>query len=67
MDKTYQYVISWMVIIMLLTLANRTRLGHVILYYALLLMILFLLAAEYQQITPYFNVSNPSGAQHGEA
>jgi hypothetical protein len=53
MDKTFRFVVSWVLFIALLTLANRSRLGHVIIYYSLLLAILLILVAEYKQITPY--------------
>jgi hypothetical protein len=36
----------------LLTLFNRTRFGHVLIYYSLLLMILLILVSEYAQLTP---------------
>lgn len=51
-QSTFQFVLSWIVILTLLTLANRTRLGHVIIYYALLMFILFIVLAEYKQLAP---------------
>lgn len=51
-QSTFQFVLSWIVVITLLTLANKTRVGHVIIYYALLLFIIFILVAEYKQIAP---------------
>ena len=51
-QSTFQFVLSWIVVITLLTFANKTRVGHVIIYYSLMLMILFILLAEYKQIAP---------------
>jgi|SRR5581483_655251 hypothetical protein len=50
--KTYAFIASWLVLILLLTLISRTRVGYVIVYYSLLLMILVVLVTEYKQIAP---------------
>lgn len=50
--STYAFIAGWILLIAILAMVNRTRLGHVIIYYSLLLMILFILVVEYQQITP---------------
>lgn len=49
---TFQFVAGWILLIVILIGANKTRVGHVILYYSLLLIILFILVTEYAQITP---------------
>ncbi len=49
---TYKFVASWILIIVILSLANRSRIGHVIIYYTLLLVILFILVTEYRQLAP---------------
>ena len=51
-QKTFQFVASWILTITLLMLMSRSRVGYVIIYYALLLMILFLMVVEYKQIAP---------------
>lgn len=56
---TFRFVAGWVLLIILLTFANRTRLGHVILYYGLALMILFVIVTEYQRIIPYLNFQTP--------
>jgi len=55
MDKTYTFIVGWILLLILLLLANRTRIGHVLIYYSLLLMILLILVAEYKQFVPFFN------------
>lgn len=51
---TYQFVLGWILIIAVLVLINKTRLGHVIIYYSLLLIILLILVTEYKQLAPLF-------------
>jgi cell division protein FtsW (lipid II flippase) len=60
-QQLYNFVVGWFLMIIVLTLINRTRTGHVIIYYALLLMILFVLVVEYKQIVPYFNAIQSVG------
>jgi hypothetical protein len=57
--STFRFVAGWILLIVLLSFANRTRLGHVILYYGLALMILFVLVTEYQRIVPLLNFQTP--------
>lgn len=52
---TFKFVLSWAMVIGFVVLINRTRVGHVIVYYSLILMILFILLAEYKQIAPLFS------------
>lgn len=54
--STFTFIAGWILLLALLVFANKTRLGHVILYYALLLIILFILLTEYQQLAPLLNV-----------
>lgn len=49
---TYNFVLGWILMITILALINKTRLGHVILYYSLLLCIFLVLVVEYKQIAP---------------
>lgn len=53
--KTYAFIASWLVLISVMTLISKTRVGYVIIYYSLLLMILVLLLTEYKQIAPLLN------------
>lgn len=50
--STYAFLAGWVLLIVILMFVNRSRLGHVIIYYSLLLIILFILVTEYQQIAP---------------
>lgn len=52
-NNIFIFIVGWLFLIFFLTLINRTRLGHVILYYSLMLMILTIIASEYQNITPF--------------
>lgn len=51
-NKTFLFVLSWIVTIFLLTLAAKTRIGYNIIYYALLLLILLIVVTEYQTLAP---------------
>ena len=62
--KTFQFVAGWILLITLLVFANKTRLGHVILYYVLALLIIFILVTEYAQILPYLNFQTPGELQN---
>ena len=50
-EHTYQWLLSWVVMIAVLMLLNKTRIGHVFLYYSFALMILLLLVLEYPFIS----------------
>lgn len=52
---SYQFVAGWILLFVILTFVNKTRIGHVIIYYSLLLIILLILVTEYQQIVPILN------------
>lgn len=52
---SYQFIAGWILLFVILTFVNKTRLGHVAIYYSLLLMILLILVTEYQQIVPILN------------
>lgn len=60
-QQLYNFVVGWFLMLVVLVLINKTRAGHVIIYYALLLMILFVLLVEYKQIVPYFNAIESVG------
>ncbi len=51
-SSTYTFVLGWILLITILTLANKSRIGHVLIYYSLLLIILLILVTEYAQIAP---------------
>lgn len=54
---TFRFLLAWGIVLVLLGLANRTRLGHVLIYYTLSLMILFLVLTQYQW---FANVLQPA-------
>lgn len=47
-NDTYKWLLAWILAIVALTLINKTRLGHVFIYYWLWLLILFLFVTQYQ-------------------
>lgn len=57
-DDTYKWLLAWFVAIVILTLLNKTRLGHVFIYYWLWLLILFLFVTQYPFI---INMLSPLG------
>lgn len=52
-DKTFTFLVSWGLWLIVLSVFSKTRLGYVLLYYSLALMILFVLVSEYKQLMPY--------------
>lgn len=46
----YQWVLAWLIVIGLLAVTSQTALGHVLIYYTLLLFLLFLVLTQYQFI-----------------
>ncbi len=50
-DNAFTWLIAWIAMIVFLVLINKSRLGHVIIYYALWLMLTFLLVTQYKAIT----------------
>lgn len=54
MQSAYRWVIAWLAIIILLGVLNRTRLGHVVIYYALALCLCLLIVLEAQNIAQIF-------------
>ena len=54
-SATYQFIAGWILFIIILVFANKTRLGHVIIYYSLILIILLLLLIEYSEVVPLLN------------
>jgi hypothetical protein len=52
---TFNFIASWAVLITILVLASKSRIGYVIIYYSLLMMILIILLTEYQTFVPYLN------------
>jgi hypothetical protein len=53
--QTYQFVAGWVLLFILLIFINKSRVGHVLIYYSLLLMILLIVVTEYAQIAPLLN------------
>lgn len=51
-NKTFLFILSWIVTIFMLTIAAKTRIGYNIIYYALLLLILLIVVTEYQTLAP---------------
>lgn len=49
-QSPYRYLVGWAVFLMGLSLINRTRTGHTILYYMLVLMIFFTFVTQYKFI-----------------
>lgn len=47
----YRYLIAYTFIILLLALLNRTKVGHVVVYYSLLLMVVFVLVTQSGWVT----------------
>lgn len=58
---SFQFVAGWILLITILVLANKSHIGHVIIYYSLCLMILLILVTEYQQIVPLLNAVQTIG------
>jgi hypothetical protein len=50
--STFQFIAGWLLLIVILTFINKSRVGHVIIYYSLLLIILLILVTEYTQLAP---------------
>jgi hypothetical protein len=77
MQQAFAQVAGFMLLIVMLTFANRTKIGHVIIYYSLLLMILTIVVTEApayaallgnMAFSPHAgslpNTSGPHGASH---
>ena len=45
---TYRWLLAWAVLILVLFLLNKSRIGHLIIYYSLVLMLLFLIVTQYK-------------------
>ena len=61
-NATFTFLVSWALWLIMLSVFNTTRLGHVLLYYSLCLMILFVLVTEYKQLGPYITGITNVGA-----
>lgn len=44
----FKWLVAWLVLILIIAAANRTRVGQVVTYYALALMILFLVVTQFR-------------------
>lgn len=49
-SDAYKWLLGWFVAIVILSLVNKTRLGHVFIYYWLWLLLLFLFVTQYKFI-----------------
>lgn len=47
----YAWLVAWGVLIAILTLLNRTRLGHTAIYYGLILTLFFIVVSNYRFIS----------------
>ena len=54
----YKWLLAWLVAIVILSALNKTRLGHVFIYYWLWLLIIFVAVTQYQFIV---NALGPLG------
>lgn len=48
--STFRWLLAWAIVIVLAGLANKTRIGHTLMYYMLWLLLLFLLVTQYRYI-----------------
>lgn len=53
--KTFAFIAGWTLLLLVLALISKTRIGYVLIYYSLLLLILFILVTEYAVIAPLLN------------
>jgi hypothetical protein len=51
-SSVFNFMVGWGLMIALLTFINKTRLGHVLIYYSLILFILFVLVTQYKKLAP---------------
>lgn len=54
-NTVFMFVASWLVIIALLTFINKSRVGHVLIYYSLVLFIILVLVTQYRHFVPLLN------------
>jgi hypothetical protein len=54
-SKTYRWLLAWLIIIALVIAATRTRTGYVAVWYALVLMLVFLVVSQAQYIVSYLS------------
>lgn len=57
----YRYMIAWLLIFVVLVLLNKTKMGHTVIYYTLVLAILLLLLTQYQAIASILAPLQPGG------
>jgi len=72
--SSFQWIVAWLVLLILLALLNRTKFGHVLIYYSLVVMLIFLLVTNYKWfagvMAPFRTLTpalNPAGAAGGPA
>lgn len=65
----YHWLVAWAVILIILYFLNRTRLGHVIIYYFLALMLFFLVVTQYRffaaALAPFNRLDKAAGTGDG--
>ena len=54
-SSVFKFIVGWSLMIILLTFINKTRLGHVAIYYSLVLFIIFIQVAQYKKLAPLLN------------
>lgn len=58
---TFKWIVGWMLALVLLAVLNQTRLGHVMIYYSLILMIVLVTVIEAPAIAGYIgSVGKPA-------
>lgn len=67
--STYRWLLAWAVVLVLGGLANRSRVGHVAIYYALVLALFFLFVTQFQWLatvlSPITGQSTATGQNQG--
>lgn len=64
--RTYRWILAWIIAIVVLSLLNKTRLGHVAIYYWLWSLIIFLVVTQYKFIVDALKplgTKTPQGGQ----
>lgn len=65
--SAYAWLLAWGVMLAFLALVNRSRIGHAAIYYALLLMLFFVIVSNYRfiqtSLAPFQTLGNSQGTQ----
>ena len=60
---TFRWLLAWGVVLMLAGLANRSRVGHLLIYYGLVLMLFLLIVTQYQWFSNALAPITQTGSQ----